>query len=89
MKFSRFSLTVLVLVLAPESHATPLTGTVPTAPGTAVSPGLVPAGTNLGFALAVNAVPFSFETTDGTDSGTFASAVFKGLGGTLDLYYQI
>ncbi len=89
IKFSGGSLAFVLLLLAADSHATPITGTVPTAPGTTVSPGLVPAGTNPGIELATNTVPFSFATTGGIDSGTFASAVFKGPGGSLDLYYQI
>jgi len=89
MKFSRCLLAFVFLVLAVKSQGTPLTGTVPTAPGTTVFPGLVPAGTNPGIELAANTVPFSFATTGGTDSGTFASAAFEESGGTIDVYYQI
>ena len=64
-----------------------LIGTVITAPGGSVVPGLVPSGTNPGTLLASLSAPF--VTTLGDDSGTVVSAVFREAGGTLDFYYQL
>jgi len=64
-----------------------LIGTVPTAPGSTVVPGLVPPGTFPGTLLASLSAPFA--STLGTDSGTLISAVYAESGGTLDFYYQL
>ena len=83
------SLVLLILlagVLAPNAAAD-LVGTVPTAPGNTVFPGLIPSGTDPGTLLATLSAPFTSSL--GTDSGTIVSAVFREAGGTLDFYYQV
>jgi hypothetical protein len=79
-------LILLVGVLAPNAAAD-LAGTVPTAPGDTVFPGLVVSGTDPGTLLATLSVPFTSSL--GTDSGTIVSAVYREAGGTLDFYYQV
>lgn len=64
-----------------------LVGTVPTAPGDTVFPGLVPPGADPGTLLATESV--SFISSLGFASGTIVSAVYKEAGGTLDFYYQL
>jgi hypothetical protein len=64
-----------------------LIGTVTTAPGDSVFPGLVSSGTDPGTLLASLSAPF--VTSLGDDSGTVVSAVFREAGGTLDFYYQV
>jgi hypothetical protein len=66
-----------------------LIGTVPTAPGTTVPPGLVSPFATPGTLLATLVAPFSFTTAAGTTSGSVSSAVFLEPTGTLDFYYQI
>ena len=83
------SLVLLILltgVLAPNAAAD-LVGTVPTAPGDTVFPGLVAPGTDPGTLLASLSTPFTSSL--GTDSGTIVSAVYQEAGGTLDFYYQV
>src|SRR5215475_1794404 len=69
-----------------DGNAT-LIGTVVTAPGSSVIPGLVAPGTDPGTLLAVVSAPF--VTSLGLNSGTLVSAVFREAGGTLDFYYQV
>jgi len=71
---------------ASDGHAT-LIGTVVTAPGSSVIPGLVAPGTDPGTLLAVVSAPFT--TSLGLNSGTLVSAVFREASGTLDFYYQV
>jgi hypothetical protein len=78
-----------VVAIAPSSQATPLSGTILTAPGSTVFPGLIPNGTAAGSLLASLVAPYSFVTTAGTTSGTLTSAVFRNSSGTLDFYYQL
>ena len=93
MKFTtRIIAPLPLLVLAMAVIAVPnakadLAGTVPTAPGATVFPGLVtaPAGT----LLADLVEPWSFTTTAGTTDGTLTTAVYRDSGGTLDFYYQV
>lgn len=90
-----FSLSLLIAAAflfgaAAQVKADPfLPGTVATAPGATVFPGVVAPGTPAGVLLATLTAPFSFTTTAGTTSGTFLTAVFREAGGTLDFYYQI
>jgi hypothetical protein len=70
-------------------NAAPLSGTVFTAPGSTVFPGLVPPGTASGTELASLSDPGSFTTTAGTTSFTLDTAVFRNPSGTLDFYYQV
>lgn len=77
---------LLVFLIVPSAHAT-LIGTVATAPGVTVVPGLVPTGTAAGTLLASLTVPF--VSTLGTTAGTIISAVYRESGGTLDFYYQV
>jgi hypothetical protein len=81
---------VCILVMAPQSRATPLAGTVLTDPGSTVLPGLVAPGTDPGTLLASLVSPFSFTTTaGGTTSGVLSTAVYQNPSGTLDFYYQV
>src|SRR5215831_15145892 len=73
-------------VAVSDGRAT-LIGTVPTAPGDSVFPGLVASGTDPGTLLAVVSAPFT--TSLGLNSGTLVSAVFREASGTLDFYYQV
>ena len=82
-------LALLVGVLAPSALATPLPGTVLTAPASTALPGLVAPGTLAGTLLASLVTPYSFTTTTGTTSGTVTSAVYRNSSGTLDFYYQV
>jgi hypothetical protein len=66
-----------------------LLGTVPTAPGSTVIPGLVPPGTFPGLLASDLSAPFSYTTNAGTTSGTLHSAVFRGDDRTFDFYYQV
>lgn len=66
-----------------------LIGTVPTPPGNAVLPGIVPGGAPTGTLLASLSSPFAFSTTAGLTSGTLLTSVFREAGGTLDFYYQL
>ena len=75
------------LLLVRTLSATALTGTVLTAPGSTVVPGLTSAAA--GTLLASLSTPFSFTTTAGTTSGTVVAAVFRNASGTLDYYYQV
>lgn len=75
--------------IAPYAQATPLSGTVLTAPGSTVFPGLIANGTAAGTLLASLVSPYSFVTTAGTTSGTLTSAVYRNSTGTLDFYYQV
>ena len=75
-----------IWILAPAAQAA-LIGTVPTAPGVTVVPGLVPTGTAPGTLLASLSAPF--VSTLGTTAGTIVSAVYRESGGTLDFYYQV
>jgi len=86
-----FSTAVILglIAIATCAQATPLTGTVLTAPGFTVTPGLIPPGTPAGTLLASLVSPYSFATTGGTTSGTIISAVYKNSSGTLDFYYQV
>jgi hypothetical protein len=77
---------VLACMIVPSANAA-LLGTVPTAPGGTVFPGLVPPGTDPGTLLASETAPFT--STLGFNSGTLVSAVFREGGGTLDFYYQL
>ena len=72
--------------MAPIAQAT-LIGTVATAPGVTVVPGLVPTGTAPGTLVASLSSPFT--STLGTTAGTIVSAVYRESGGTLDFYYQV
>lgn len=85
----RISLLIVMLGLAASSATATLIGTVSTAPGVTVFPGLVPPGTNPGTLLASLVAPYSYSTTSGTTSGTITSAVFREGTGTLDFYYQV
>ena len=80
---------ILALVLAcwivPAANAA-LVGTVPTAPGDTVVPGLVPSGTDPGTLLADTTQ--TVNGTGGAYTGTLVSAVYMETGGTLDFYYQ-
>lgn len=92
MKLPRkISVPLSALVLTTSMIAVPsakadLVGTVPTAPGSTVFPGLVPTGTPAGTLLATKTEPFT--TSPGT-SGVLDLAVYKEGGGTLDFYYQV
>jgi PEP-CTERM motif len=77
---------MLTCMIVPSANAA-LLGTVPTAPGDTVFPGLVPSGTDPGTLLAAVTLPFT--STLGFNSGTLVSAVFKEASGTLDFYYQV
>jgi uncharacterized repeat protein (TIGR01451 family) len=80
---------VWLLMTAPCSQTTPLSGTILTSPGSTVFPGLIPAGTPAGTLLASLVSPYSFATTAGITSGTITSAVYRNSSGTLDFYYQV
>ena len=75
-----------ICVMVPLAQAT-LVGTVATAPGVTVVPGLVPTGTAPGTLVASLTSPF--VSTLGTTAGTIVSAVYRESGGTLDFYYQV
>src|SRR5688572_437802 len=65
-----------------------LLGTIPTAPGDTVFPGLIAGDTDPGEMLAFKSE--TFVSTLGTYSGTLVSAVFRETDtGTLDFYYQV
>ena len=75
---------VLACMIATAAQAT-LVGTVPTAPGATVVPGLT--SDSAGTLLASISSPVAANT--GTFAGTLVTAVFIESGGTLDFYYQI
>lgn len=83
------ALVLLILLagaLGPNAAAS-VVGTIPTAPGDTVFPGLIPSGTDPGTLLATLSAPFTSSL--GTDSGTIVTAVYREAGGTLDFYYQV
>src|SRR5579872_3729522 len=92
MNFSRknsvslFALVLTTTMIAVPNAKADLVGTVPTAPGATVFPGLVAPGTPAGTLLATKTDPFT--TSPGT-SGVLDLAVYQESGGTLDFYYQI
>jgi len=91
VKKAQIFLQVLALVtagmLVPAAQAD-LLGTVPTAPGDTVFPGLIAPGTDPGTLL--DSLSVDFFSTLGTYSGTLVSAVYRETGtGTLDFYYQV
>ena len=88
MRLSHLTSAVAIgFLLARTVIATPLAGTVVTAPGSTVVPGLTSAAA--GTLLATLTTPFSFATAAGTTKGTVVSAVFLNSSGTLDFYYQV